>query len=86
MRCQLPEAKLGMDGMSVTVWTVEKDARGWSVVAEREGARVEPRRSLTGLRCLRARVLAQELNSAYREGIRLGGEEVRAVFAELLGD
>lgn len=72
--------------MQVTIWTVEKDERGYSVVAEREGKREEARRSLTGLPCITARVLAAELNSAYREGIRLGGQEVRKIFAEMLGD
>lgn len=67
----------------MTEWTVERDARGYSVVATRDGERVEPRRSLTGLACITARVLADELNGAYCEGVAWGE---RQVFARGLGD
>ena len=71
-----------MDGLSMTEWTVEKDAVGWSVVAWRDGARVEPRTRLTGLSCITARVLASELNGAYVQG----RADVRADIFEALGD
>lgn len=57
----------------MTGWTVERDARGWSVVGP-EGAR----RSLTGLACVTARVIAAELNGAYELGRRDVREEVFA--------
>lgn len=70
----------------MTVWTVERDERGWSVVAEREGQRIEPRRSLTGLACITAQVIAAELNAAWMAGYRQGRDDVREIFAETLGD
>ena len=52
----------------MTVWTVEKDERGWSVVQTRDGRREEVRRSLAGLPCITAQVIAAELESAYERG------------------
>lgn len=76
-----------MNGKPLTIWTVEKDARGWSVVAERDGERVEPRRSLTGLACITAQVLAEELNRAWRQGVADGADVYRRTLAlETLGD
>ncbi len=71
----------------MTIWTVETDARGWSVVAKREGVRVEPRRTLTGLACITAQVMAAELNAAWREGLAYGAKTYRDTLAlETLGD
>jgi hypothetical protein len=62
----------------VTVWTVERDERGWSVVGP-EGTR----RSMSGLACITARVLAAELNGAYLAGRRDAREELaRTVFGD----
>lgn len=58
----------------MTVWTVERDEVGWSVVAKRDGGRVPPRARLTGLPCITAQVLAAELERAYE----LGREDERA--------
>ena len=66
----------------MTEWTVERDAVGWSVVAWRDGARVEPRARLYGLACITAQVLAAELDRAYRLGRDDEREEVRrAIFS-----
>lgn len=66
----------------MTVWTVEKDARGWSVVAYRDGERVEARRTLTGLPCVAAKVLRDELERAYAQG----GVDARARVFETIGE
>lgn len=66
----------------MTRWKVERDARGWSVVAWRDGERQEPRRTLTGLACITARVLRDELERAYVQG----RADVRADIFEALGD
>lgn len=79
---QLPATVLGMDGLSMTRWEVERDARGWSVVAWRDGQRVEPRRTLTGLACITARVLRDELEHAYDQG----RVNTQASIFEALGD
>ncbi len=67
------------------VWTVEKDARGWSVV--REGEEEAIRGHLSGLACITAQVIAAELNSAWREGMGYGARVYRESLAlETLGD
>lgn len=71
----------------MTIWTVEKDARGYSVVAERDGERVAPRARLSGLPCITAQVLAEELNMAYRRGCGDGAVAMRDTLAlATLGD
>ena len=66
----------------MTEWTVERDAVGWSVVAWRDGARVEPRARLYGLSCIAAQVIAAELERAYRLGREDEREEARrAIFS-----
>lgn len=70
----------------MTVWTVEKDARGWSVVLEVDGEQEAPRKRLTDLACITAQVIAAELNAAWMAGYRQGRDDVREVFAETLGD
>ena len=66
----------------MTEWTVERDAVGWSVVAWRNGARVEPRARLYGLSCIAAQVIAAELDRAYGQGRDDEREEVRrAIFS-----
>jgi hypothetical protein len=52
----------------MTVWTVERDARGWSVVQYVNGERITQRRTLTGLSCKSARVIRCELENAYMVG------------------
>ena len=71
-----------MDGLQMTRWEVERDIRGYSVVAWRDGERQEPRRTLTGLACITARVLRDELQRAYEQGCA----DVRASIYEALGD
>ena len=72
---------------NVTIWIVERDARGYSVVAERDGKRGEARRSLSGLACITAQVIAAELNSAWRQGVGYGARVYREALAlETLGD
>lgn len=58
----------------VTVWIVEKDARGWSVV--REGEEGPIREHLSGLPCITAQVVAAELNSAYELGREEGVADI----------
>ncbi len=76
-----------MDGVSMTIWEVEKDERGWSVVAVREGKRIEPRARLTGLPCITAQVIAAELNAAWRQGVADGSDAYRRTLGVMtLGD
>ena len=59
---------MGMDGLQMTRWEVERDVRGYSVVAIRDGERQEVRRSLSGLACITAQVIRWELEHAYYQG------------------
>lgn len=59
------------------MWRVERDARGWTVV-DQDG---NTRRSLSGLSCITARVMAAELRSAYLKG----REDMRGeIFVEMV--
>lgn len=67
----------------MTVWTVEKDAVGWSVVQYRDDERREVRSRWTGMACIDAQVIAAELNTAHRLG-RI--EAIETMRAQVLGD
>lgn len=62
----------------MTVWTVQRDERGWSVVGP-EGTR----RSLTGLSCIQAQVIVAELEGAYAKGRE---DQRNELASETLGD
>lgn len=61
-------AIIGRCGDRVTEWTVERDARGWSVVQYVNGERIGPRNTFAGLSCKAARVIRCELENAYVVG------------------
>lgn len=52
----------------MTIWTVERDKVGWSVVQYRDGERLPVRRSFYGLACITAKVIRSELEQAYAAG------------------
>lgn len=66
----------------MTIWTVERDRVGWSVVEYRDGERQYTRRSLYGLTCITAQVIQAELERAYARGRQDEREGIaREVFA-----
>ena len=74
----------------MTEWTVEREGARttFQVVKWKDGLRVlaPTRRSLTGLSCITAQVIAAELNSAYDAGWDAGRKDLADMFMAPLGD
>ena len=77
-----------MDGVWMMEWKAEREgARStFQVVKWENGRRVDTRRTLTGLSCIAARVIAAELNSAYDAGWDAGRKDLADMFMAPLGD
>lgn len=68
----------------MVAWTVEKGLHGgWDVARWEDGRRVTTRARFEGMSCIGARVLAAELNDAYRLGREHAREEV---YGSILSD